>query len=55
MVHLEDVHNYGARRRLSWAPEYRLWHTLVLVLVTGLTGWYGVYRAVVWLADLLQL
>ena len=55
MEHLEDVSSYGARRRPPWLPEYRLWHTFLFVLVTGVAGWYGLYRAIIWLGELLRL
>ena len=27
---------------------------LLFILVTGIAGWYGVYQAIVWLAELLS-
>ena len=54
-VRAENAPDQGARRRLLWLPEYRFWHMLLFVLVTGIAGWYGVYQAIVWIAELLRL
>ena len=43
MEDLENEHQFGA-----------LWHTAVLVLLTGVAGWYVVYRAAIWLLELLK-
>lgn len=52
MEHLEEQHHYDAREQPSWLPEYRLGHTILLVLLTGLAGWYAFYRAAAWLLAL---
>jgi len=63
MEHLEDERQYAAQSQvtgddnrppLSWLPEYRLGHTLLLVVLTGIAGWYAFYRVAVWLLELLN-
>ena len=54
MEHLEDERHYGARQAWSWLPEYRLGHTIILVVLTGIAGWYGIYRVATWIIDLLH-
>ena len=51
MEHLESERDYGARGRLDWLPEYRVWHTVLLILLTGVAGWYAVYRIILWLLE----
>jgi hypothetical protein len=53
MEQLEDERHYGVRPQFAWLPEYRLGHTLLLVLLTGIAGWYALYRVATWLLDLL--
>jgi len=54
MEHLDDERQYGARHTLSWSwlPEYRLGHTILLVLLSGIAGWYALYRIAMWLFGL---
>ena len=54
MEHLEDERHYGARQESAWLPQYRLGHTVLLVVLSGIAGWYGIYRAATWLIDLLS-
>ena len=54
MEQLESERPYGARERLDWLPEYRVWHTVLFVFLTGIAGWYGVYRLATWLLELLN-
>ena len=51
MEQLESERDYGARQRLDWLPEYRVWHTVLLILLTGVAGWYAVYRIILWLLE----
>jgi hypothetical protein len=53
MQHFEAERGYHVRER-PLLPRYRLWHTLLLVIVTGIAGWYAAYRAFAWLVDLLH-
>lgn len=50
MEHLGEQH-YEAGEQPAWLPEYRLGHTILLVLLTGVVGWYAVYRIAAWLID----
>ena len=52
MQHLGNGRDYSVRQQLSWLARYRLWHTVVLVFLTGMAGWYAVYMAVGWLLGL---
>ena len=57
MEHLENEHHYVGRHRPFWLPAlpaFRLWHTILLVLVTGIAGWYAVYRVAIRLVELLS-
>ena len=54
MEHLEDERLYGDRREWAWLPTYRLGHTIILVILTGIAGWYGLYRVASWLIGLLS-
>ena len=53
MADLGNARGYDVRQRLSWIPEYRVWHTVLLVVLTGIAGWYAVYLAIVWLLETL--